>query len=196
MRRQYAEPEGIGGKERDPANCVIEFEIERHGGTVMGSSRAERQGWRIDLKNGTASHATLGYKQLYKQNARLDIRPVVKGVVEAVKGGPGHDYEASITWIGQTRFGYHRETWFRTTAFQSKPFKSDANVCAWHCAKPCRISVGGKCLSASTIVLNGSKLIIAQGMDRYAAYKESDNDGRRRGRVAGLLSDRLENARE
>jgi hypothetical protein len=33
----------------------LTFVIERHGGTVMGSTRAELHGWSIDIDRGTAN---------------------------------------------------------------------------------------------------------------------------------------------
>src|SRR5690348_8052575 len=34
---------------------LLQFEIERHGGTVWGSSKAELQSWTVDVEHGTAS---------------------------------------------------------------------------------------------------------------------------------------------
>lgn len=43
----------------------LSFDIERHGATVKGSTRAELQGWGIDITTMTATCATVGRRQLY-----------------------------------------------------------------------------------------------------------------------------------
>src|SRR5262245_57094022 len=52
---------------------VLSFEIERHGGRVMGSSRAERQGWSVNLKEERANCCTIGHRQLSPMQPRLNV---------------------------------------------------------------------------------------------------------------------------
>ena len=51
---------------------VLTFTIERHGGTVHGSSRAELQAWSLDLDLLTAENETRRYRQLRPNAPRLD----------------------------------------------------------------------------------------------------------------------------
>jgi hypothetical protein len=54
----------------------LSFEIERHGGTVLGSSRAERHHWNLDLVSRTAVYSRVGHRQLRPMAARLDVGPL------------------------------------------------------------------------------------------------------------------------
>src|SRR5690242_6434471 len=64
------------------------FSIERHGGTVMGSKRAERQTWTLNLDKLTAIPGLSGYRQLQPNSPRLDVTPIAQAVCEAVQRGP------------------------------------------------------------------------------------------------------------
>src|SRR5271157_472113 len=43
---------------------ILTFLIERHGGTVLGSTRAELQRWSVHLDRGTATCVRTGHRQL------------------------------------------------------------------------------------------------------------------------------------
>ena len=77
---------------------VLSFKIERHGGTVLGSSRAELQRWCVNLHEATASCEEQGYRQL-RPNAPGSTEPLVERVCEAVGLGPASECEF-------VRFGY------------------------------------------------------------------------------------------
>lgn len=62
----------------------LTFILERHGGTVLGSTRADRQAWRVNLDSATAIPAASGYRQLHARAARLDIAPLVAEVMRLV----------------------------------------------------------------------------------------------------------------
>jgi hypothetical protein len=64
------------------------FSIERHGGTVMGSKRAEQQTWTLNLETLTAIPVLSGYRQLQPNSPRLDVTPIAQAVCEAVQRGP------------------------------------------------------------------------------------------------------------
>jgi hypothetical protein len=70
----------------DPPN--LWFTIDRHGGTVMGSTRAERQTWTLNLPAMTAIQSVSGYRQLRPNSPRLDVTPIAKDICEVVKLGP------------------------------------------------------------------------------------------------------------
>ena len=71
---------------------ILSFTIERHGGTVQGSSRAELHRWSINLHEATTSCDERGrYRQLTRAAPRLDVTPIVKQICEAVQLGPASD---------------------------------------------------------------------------------------------------------
>lgn len=51
------------------------FRIERHGATVMGSSRAELQERTIDLEQRTKTVQVVGRRQVRPMQGRLDVQP-------------------------------------------------------------------------------------------------------------------------
>jgi hypothetical protein len=63
---------------------VLTFTIERHGGTVNGSSRAELQRWRVDTAERSAKIASSGRRQLRPAAKRLDVRPLAEAVAKAI----------------------------------------------------------------------------------------------------------------
>lgn len=62
----------------------LTFRIERHGGTVRGSSRAELQNWRVDLGRQEAQLAESGVRQLSPMAAPLDLAPLAEGLAEQI----------------------------------------------------------------------------------------------------------------
>jgi hypothetical protein len=65
------------------------FRIERHGATVMGSSRAELQEWTIDLEQRTKTVQTVGRRQVRPMQGRLDAKPIAEEVAAAILTGWG-----------------------------------------------------------------------------------------------------------
>ena len=63
---------------------ILSFTIERHGGTVMGSSKATLQEWALDLENMTARCAEEGFRQVYAREPRLNVRPLAEEVASAI----------------------------------------------------------------------------------------------------------------
>ena len=55
---------------------VLTFLVERHGGTVLGSTRAEVQHWEVDPRAATARIVRSTHRQLYPMAARLNVRPL------------------------------------------------------------------------------------------------------------------------
>jgi hypothetical protein len=66
-----------------PALCFV---IERHGGTVMGSSHAELQHWRVDVEAGTATLCKVGHRQLRPMQPRLDVEPLAEEIAAQIVG--------------------------------------------------------------------------------------------------------------
>jgi hypothetical protein len=55
---------------------VLSFRIERHGGFVLGSTRAELQTWAVDLTRNAAEIVGTGRRQLVAMGARLNVTPL------------------------------------------------------------------------------------------------------------------------
>ena len=55
---------------------ILTFTIERHGGTVMGSSRAELHEWTLDLDKQTAHCATARSRQVEPRAKALNVKPI------------------------------------------------------------------------------------------------------------------------
>ena len=66
---------------------TLTFELERHGGAVMGSTRAERQHWTLDMDALTAQHGSVGRRQIRPMQPRLDVRPLAEQVSQLIIQG-------------------------------------------------------------------------------------------------------------
>jgi hypothetical protein len=66
----------------------LSFVIDRHGATVLGSTRAEKQQWTLNLEKRTADQMPIGYRQLRPNASKLDVKPLADGVRKAVQEGP------------------------------------------------------------------------------------------------------------
>lgn len=56
----------------------LSFTIERHGGTAMGSSRAELQTWYVNVGEGTAGCGITGFRQLVPNDRPLTGKQIEK----------------------------------------------------------------------------------------------------------------------
>jgi len=63
------------------------FEIERHGRTVLGSSRAEMQGWTVDVEHGSAACGKASFRQLRPNAPRLDVVPIAEEIAGLIRDG-------------------------------------------------------------------------------------------------------------
>ena len=66
---------------------VLRFVIERHGGTVMGSSRAELQYWTVDVEHKTATMGVKGYRQISPSQSTVDVKPIANKLTELIING-------------------------------------------------------------------------------------------------------------
>ena len=57
---------------------ILTFTIERHGGTVNGSTRAELQHWELNLDDQTACIVNEGHRQLQTMAPRVSSKPSPK----------------------------------------------------------------------------------------------------------------------
>src|SRR3954468_13170886 len=67
---------------------MLSFLIERHGATVLGSTRGSIQKWSIDLDTGTATWHPAGYRQLSPMNPRFDHKAAAQRIADALAAGP------------------------------------------------------------------------------------------------------------
>jgi hypothetical protein len=72
------------------------FEIERHGGTALGSSRAEIHQWRVDLEAEVAVCTTGRYRQLRRRIAPLDVKPLAEMIVRLIQSG---EVSPTLKWV-------------------------------------------------------------------------------------------------
>jgi hypothetical protein len=66
---------------------LLKFVLERHGGTVHGSSRAELHTWELNLDTRVAGCAGGRYRQLTPRQAVLDTHPIAKEIAQLIIGG-------------------------------------------------------------------------------------------------------------
>jgi hypothetical protein len=74
---------------------LLHFTIERHGGTVNGSSRAKLQDWWVDVERETANFASDRHRQLYPMAPRLDVRPLAEETARLIVA---HRPDARLKW--------------------------------------------------------------------------------------------------
>ena len=76
---------------------ILSFNIVRHGGTVLGSSRGEIQQWNIDLNRGTAACETIGHKQIHPSAKPLDVKSIANEIAALITDGRKDE---RLTWRG------------------------------------------------------------------------------------------------
>ncbi len=69
----------------------LTFIVARHGGTVMGSSRAELQQWTVDVEHGQAIRGSAGFRQLNPKDRPLRTAPLVAEILKKVVAGVDDD---------------------------------------------------------------------------------------------------------
>jgi hypothetical protein len=80
----------------------LSFLIERHGQTVMGSSRATVYKWQVDLQSLTAEVIEQKRRQLYPMDKRLDVKPIAEELAKAIIGGIP-DERLKVTKVGNVQ---------------------------------------------------------------------------------------------
>lgn len=66
---------------------VLSFVIERHGGTVKGSTRAELQHWEINLHDQTACIIKEGHRQLEAMAPRVSVKAIAEEIAGLILSG-------------------------------------------------------------------------------------------------------------
>jgi hypothetical protein len=65
----------------------LSFELERHGGTVMGSSRADIHRWTVDVDSGIATCFVGGYVQVTPRSRPVHTRPIAQEIAALISVG-------------------------------------------------------------------------------------------------------------
>lgn len=66
---------------------VLKFVVERHGGTILGSTRAELQHWEVNLDAGNAEITKTGHRQLKTMAPRISIKEMAEEIAQAILEG-------------------------------------------------------------------------------------------------------------
>jgi hypothetical protein len=97
---------------------ILTFLIERHGGTVLGSTRAELQRWTVDLDRQTATCERTGHRQLSPMARRVDVGPIADEVARKIASGEADD---RLRWLGDGRVRvvmvriFPERSWYKRT---------------------------------------------------------------------------------
>ena len=94
---------------------VLSFKIERHGRTVLGSSRAELQHWQLDTAACVATFNGDSYRQKRPKNPILDIESIAREIAPLILERREDD---RLQW---TRNGKVKILWARILGRQSVP---------------------------------------------------------------------------
>lgn len=86
---------------------ILEFVIERHGGTAMGSSRAELQLWKVDIERKIVSMGTVGYRQIIPRQTSLDVKPIAEEIAQLIIEGK---QDERLQWSGNDRLRIPTDT--------------------------------------------------------------------------------------
>ncbi len=73
----------------------ITFQLERHGGTVNGSTRAHLHTWQVNLTKKTATITRHGHRQL-QATKRWDYKTAAHEILAVVEAGQQHQ---AVSWI-------------------------------------------------------------------------------------------------
>jgi hypothetical protein len=111
---------------------LLDFIMERHGGTALGT-RGDLQQWSVNLESERADYVKVGHRQLTPAAKRVDVRPIVARVLDAVKQGPGSNCDLAqngvVVWHDANRISiYHgllipNDSFPRTISGRRKRFR-------------------------------------------------------------------------
>ena len=78
----------------------LTFQIERHGGTVRGSTRATIQRWTVDIEAKSASHDDSGFRQVRQRAKPLNVERLARKVAQLVSDGSSDN---RLNWYTEGR---------------------------------------------------------------------------------------------
>jgi hypothetical protein len=65
----------------------LSFEIERHGRTACGSTRADIHRWTLNLNSGTAACGKISHRQIRPMMPRLDVGSIAREIAGIINDG-------------------------------------------------------------------------------------------------------------
>jgi hypothetical protein len=74
---------------------ILSFSIERHGGLVLGSTRAEVQKWELNMDDMSASFSIIGRRQIVPMQERVFVKPIAKEISELIIN---HKNDKRLNW--------------------------------------------------------------------------------------------------
>jgi len=74
---------------------ILSFSIERHGGLVLGSTRAEVQKWELNLDDMSASFSIIGRRQIVPMQERVYVKPLANEIAELISD---HKNDERLNW--------------------------------------------------------------------------------------------------
>lgn len=83
---------------------VLAFITTRHGGTALGSTRAEKQCWYVDLDRLEAERQVIGYRQLYPRQAPSYVEPIADELAKLIISG---SQDERLQWSSAGRLQIH-----------------------------------------------------------------------------------------
>jgi hypothetical protein len=75
---------------------ILSFSIERQGGTVLGSTRAECQQWTVNLDRQTSTCERSGHRQLEPMAKRVDVNSIADEIADRILVG---NADERLTWL-------------------------------------------------------------------------------------------------
>jgi hypothetical protein len=82
----------------------LRFAIERHGGTVHGSTRADVQYWSIDVEENTATLVGKGIRQVRPRQRPLNVDPIAEEIAKLIVAAKEDE---RLTWVRRNRVRVH-----------------------------------------------------------------------------------------
>lgn len=79
---------------------LLKFQIERHGGTAMGSVYAEVHSWKVNLETGEASLTGERRRLVRERDAPLNVKALADQLAKAILKGKRHPH---LKWDGNSR---------------------------------------------------------------------------------------------
>jgi hypothetical protein len=76
---------------------VLTFLIERHGATVLSSTRAELQRWTVNVDRQTATCEQTGHRQMSPIARRVDVGSIADEIADRILVG---DADERLSWLG------------------------------------------------------------------------------------------------
>ena len=95
---------------------LLTFDIERHGGTVLGSVYAEVYSWTLDLASGTAAMGYSKRRVVRKIDRPFKVKPLAEEIAKAILE---HKTHPAFEWKGDYKVRVRVDKIIPTTCLQT-----------------------------------------------------------------------------